>query len=60
MLVLAPVMCILASIGVNHVLTTYMKNLENVVVKDKKGRVKHDNSYPAKNEVREDSSSRAS
>nr|CAB3266666.1 dolichyl-diphosphooligosaccharide--protein glycosyltransferase subunit STT3A [Phallusia mammillata] len=51
MLVLAPVMCILASIGVNHILKTYMKNLDNVVVKDKKGRVKTDNTYPAKNEI---------
>ncbi|CAK8694124.1 unnamed protein product [Clavelina lepadiformis] len=51
MLVLAPVMCILAGIGVNHVLTTYMKNLDSVAQKDKKGRTKSDNSYPMRNEV---------
>uniref|UniRef100_H2YNQ2 Dolichyl-diphosphooligosaccharide--protein glycosyltransferase subunit STT3A n=1 Tax=Ciona savignyi TaxID=51511 RepID=H2YNQ2_CIOSA len=37
MLVLAPVMAVLAGIGVNHILTTFMKNLDTVVVKDKKG-----------------------
>uniref|UniRef100_H2YNQ1 Dolichyl-diphosphooligosaccharide--protein glycosyltransferase subunit STT3A n=1 Tax=Ciona savignyi TaxID=51511 RepID=H2YNQ1_CIOSA len=51
MLVLAPVMAVLAGIGVNHILTTFMKNLDTVVVKDKKGRVKTDLTYPAKNEV---------
>lgn len=53
MLVLAPVMCILGAIGVNHVLTSYMKNLDSVqVVKDKKGsKSKVDHTYPAKNEV---------
>nr|XP_002131357.1 dolichyl-diphosphooligosaccharide--protein glycosyltransferase subunit STT3A [Ciona intestinalis] len=51
MLVLAPVMAVLAGIGVNHILTSFMKNLDTVVVKDKKGRVKTDNSYPAKNEI---------
>uniref|UniRef100_H2YNQ0 Dolichyl-diphosphooligosaccharide--protein glycosyltransferase subunit STT3A n=1 Tax=Ciona savignyi TaxID=51511 RepID=H2YNQ0_CIOSA len=51
MLVLAPVMAVLAGIGVNHILTTFMKNLDTVVVKDKKGRVKTDLTYPAKNEI---------
>ena len=51
MLVLAPVMCVLAGIGVNHVLTTYMQNLDVVTAKRKKGK-KSDSNYPWKNEVR--------
>lgn len=50
MLVLAPVMCVLAGIGVNHVLTTYMKNLDSITAKHKKTK-KSDSSYPFKNEI---------
>lgn len=49
MLVLAPVMCVLAGIGVNHVLTSYMKNLDVGTAKNKKA--KKDTTYPMKNEV---------
>lgn len=49
MLVLAPVMCILAGIGVSATLNTYMKNLDSVH-KDKKTK-RHDANYPVKNEV---------
>lgn len=49
MLVLAPVMCIIAGIGVSAILNSFMKNLD-VSRKDKKSK-KADNSYPLKNEV---------
>lgn len=49
MLVLAPVMCILAGIGVSSILATYMKNLDSVN-KDKKAK-RQDANYPVKNEV---------
>jgi len=51
MLVLAPVMCIIGSIGINHILTNYIKNLNEVKKVDKRGKVKTDQTYPAKNEV---------
>jgi len=52
MLVLAPVMCILGGIGVNHILTTYLKNIDSSSsTKDKKAKVKSDSSYPAKSEI---------
>lgn len=51
MLVLAPVMCILSGIGVSHMLTTYMKNLD-VTRTNKKTKKQQDSSYPIKNEVR--------
>jgi len=51
MLVLAPVMCILGAIGTNHILSSYIKNLDTVAVRDKKGRIKVDYTYPAKNEI---------
>ena len=50
MLVLAPVMCVLAGIGVNYVLTSYMKNLDVVTAKNRKAK-KADHTYPYKNEV---------
>lgn len=51
MLVLAPVMCILSSIGISSILESYVKNLD-VFQKDKKvvGR-KVDSQYPYKNEI---------
>ena len=49
MLVLAPVMCILAGIGISATLNAYMKNLDSVN-KDKKTK-RHDTNYPVKNEV---------
>ena len=51
MLVLAPVMCIVGAIGINHILTKYIKNLNEVKKVDKRRKVKTDQSYPAKNEV---------
>ena len=59
MLVLAPVMCILAGIGVSATLTTYMKNLDPLTgpkkteTAAKKGAKKasSDYNYPIKNEV---------
>jgi len=51
MLVLAPVMCILGAIGTNHIIGSYMKNLDSAAVKDKRGRVQTDKTYPAKNEM---------
>jgi len=52
MLVLAPIMCILGGIGVNHILTTYLKNIDtSSSSKDKKAKAKSDASYPAKSEV---------
>ena len=50
MLVLAPVMCILSSIGVSGILNGYMKNLESPLKKDKKPK-RADNTYPLKHEV---------
>jgi len=50
MLVLAPVMCILAGIGVSGILTTYMKNIETPNKKDKKPK-RADTTYPLKHEV---------
>ncbi|XP_077967770.1 dolichyl-diphosphooligosaccharide--protein glycosyltransferase subunit STT3A-like [Styela clava] len=50
MLVLAPVMCILAGIGANHILCAYMKNLDSVQAKEKKAK-KPDSTYPIKNEI---------
>lgn len=50
MLVLAPVMCILAGIGVSGILNTYMKNIENPNKKDKKPK-RADLTYPLKHEV---------
>ncbi len=47
MLVLAPVMCILSGIAVSGLLSSFMKNLDIVSRKKKKG----DPSYPLKNEV---------
>ncbi|CAN8026819.1 unnamed protein product, partial [Ixodes persulcatus] len=49
MLVLAPVMCILAGIGVSAMLTTYSKQMDAVPV-DKKGR-KHEGNYFMRSEV---------
>ena len=49
MLVLAPVMCVLSSIGVSSTLTTFMKNLD-ISRKEKKSK-KGDTNYPIKNEV---------
>ncbi|XP_002739605.1 dolichyl-diphosphooligosaccharide--protein glycosyltransferase subunit STT3A-like [Saccoglossus kowalevskii] len=49
MLVLAPVMCILAGIGVSSVLSNYMKNLD-MSRREKKSK-KADTSYPLKNEI---------
>lgn len=50
MLVLAPVMCILSSIGVSGILNGYMKNLESPLKKDKKPK-RADNTYPLKHEI---------
>lgn len=57
MLVLAPVACILAGIGISSVLSTYMKNVEFISSQqpsqkqsNKKGK-QSDPSYPIKNEV---------
>lgn len=50
MLVLAPVMCIIAGIGVNHILKTYLKNLDIVQANSGKKK-KKDPTYPVKNEV---------
>lgn len=49
MLVLAPVMCILSGIGVSHILSIFMRNLDIFDTKTRKK--KFDNSYPVKNEV---------
>ncbi|CAG5126051.1 unnamed protein product [Candidula unifasciata] len=51
MLVLAPVMCVLGGIGMSAVLTTYMKNLDNPMKKEKKSTKKIESNYPLKNEV---------
>ena len=51
MLVLAPVMCVLGGIGMSAVLTTYMKNLDNPLKKEKKSAKKIESNYPLKNEV---------
>lgn len=52
MLVLAPVMCILSSIGITSILDTYVRNTE-AYLKDKKpvGGKKADSQYPYKSEV---------
>merc|ERR1711936_1065043 len=50
MLVLAPVMCVLGGIGMSAVLTTYMKNLDNPLAKEKKNK-KIESNYPLKNEI---------
>ncbi len=49
MLVLAPVMCILAGIGISSTLLSFMRNVETGK-QDKKSK-KYDNSYPNKSEV---------
>jgi len=49
MLVLAPVACILAGIGISAILVTYIKNLD-ISRRDKKAK-KADPTYPIKNEV---------
>ena len=62
MLVLAPVMCILAGIGVSATLNTYMKNLDPLFEKKKtesstkKAPKKSaaELNYPIKNEVRKE------
>ncbi|XP_065194115.1 dolichyl-diphosphooligosaccharide--protein glycosyltransferase subunit STT3A-like [Sycon ciliatum] len=51
MLVLAPVACILAGIGVSAILTTYMKNLSVISKPDKKQKRSEAASYPVKNEI---------
>lgn len=51
MLVLAPVMCVLGGIGMSAVLTTYMKNLDNPMKKERKSTKKIESNYPLKNEV---------
>ncbi|KAK0053965.1 Dolichyl-diphosphooligosaccharide--protein glycosyltransferase subunit stt3a [Biomphalaria glabrata] len=51
MLVLAPVMCVLGGIGMSAVLTTYMKNLDNPMRKEKKSVKKIESNYPLKNEI---------
>jgi len=59
MLVLAPVACILAGIGISSVLATYMKNIEfgtssqtaQKQTTSRKGKHQSDPSYPIKNEV---------
>jgi len=59
MLVLAPVMCILAGIGVSATLTTYMKNLDPIfggkkseqTAKKSTKKISSDYNYPMKNEV---------
>lgn len=58
MLVLAPVMCILAGIGVSATLNTYMKNLDPLFEKKKPESTKKPQkksaaelNYPIKNEV---------
>lgn len=50
MLVLAPVMCILAGIGVSSILTAFMKNVELFESRTKKKKM--DSTYPVKSEVR--------
>lgn len=54
MLVLAPVMCLLAGIGISGVLGSFMKNLESTQSKKSKASAgkKFDQNYPYKNEVR--------
>lgn len=52
MLVLAPIMCILAGIGVNSILISFMKNLDSVTGHNAKHEKKEkDRNYPYKNEV---------
>jgi len=58
MLVLAPVACVLAGIGISSVLQTYMKNIDPPAastgqkpVSNKKAKTEADKSYPIKNEV---------
>lgn len=58
MLVLAPVACILAGIGISSILSTYMKNVEITTSQtpapkssNRKGKREIDPSYPIKNEV---------
>jgi dolichyl-diphosphooligosaccharide--protein glycosyltransferase len=50
MLVLAPVMCVLAGIGMSALLSSYMKNLETGRKTDKKTK-RSDSNYPVKNEI---------
>ncbi|KAL5014337.1 hypothetical protein ScPMuIL_008607 [Solemya velum] len=50
MLVLAPVMCILAGIGVSAILASYMRNLD-ISRKEKKLKKVDISSYPMKNEI---------
>lgn len=51
MLVLAPVMCILSSIGVSSILDTYVRNLEQFQRDKKPAGKRADSQYPYKNEV---------
>ena len=51
MLVLAPVSCILAGIGISGILRTYMKNIEGSGSKAASSKKKDDKTYPFKNEV---------
>merc|ERR1711931_606159 len=58
MLVLAPVACILAGIGISQTLSTYLKNIDKPAastgqkpVSNKKAKTEADKSYPIKNEV---------
>uniref|UniRef100_UPI00358EE261 dolichyl-diphosphooligosaccharide--protein glycosyltransferase subunit STT3A isoform X1 n=1 Tax=Myxine glutinosa TaxID=7769 RepID=UPI00358EE261 len=52
MLVLAPVMCVLSGVGVSHVLTSYMSNIElGRALSRTRPRRHPDHSYPGKQEV---------
>lgn len=51
MLVLAPVACVLAGIGMSAILRTYMKNLNVIARPEKKQRRSEAASYPVKNEI---------
>lgn len=51
MLVLAPVMCILSSIGISSILDSYVRNLDTFQKEKKPAGKKADSQYPYKNEI---------